>query len=94
MLVMLMMHGACRGTCAAAVERLDLDPSGDDLVVLGWGLGHFTDPGAWVAGHGYAWQRAELANPGLDLLLAQQHRTLHRRIAPAVGQAIEASHAQ
>lgn len=45
--------------CAAAVERLDLDPSGDDLVVLGWGLGHFTDPGAWTAGHGYAWQRAE-----------------------------------
>jgi hypothetical protein len=46
-------------TCAAAVERLDLDPSGDDLVVLGWGLAHFTDPGAWVPGHGYAWQRAE-----------------------------------
>ena len=21
--------------------------------------GHFTDPGAWAAGHGYAWQRAE-----------------------------------
>ena len=46
-------------TCAAATDRLDLDPSGDDLVVLGWGLGHFTDPGAWVPGHGYAWQRAE-----------------------------------
>ena len=46
-------------TCAAAAERLDLDPSGDDLVVLGWGLGHFTDPGAWSPGHGCAWQRAE-----------------------------------
>ncbi|MBL7489738.1 hypothetical protein I6A60_29415 [Frankia sp. AgB1.9] len=46
-------------TCAAAVDRLDLDPSGDELVVLGWGLGHLTDPGGWVPGHGYAWQREE-----------------------------------
>lgn len=46
-------------TCVAATEHLDLDPSADDLIVLGWGLGHFTDPAAWVPGHGYAWQRAE-----------------------------------
>ena len=31
--------------CAAAVDRLDVDPSADDLVVLGWGLGHLADSG-------------------------------------------------
>jgi hypothetical protein len=46
-------------TCTEATDRLEVDPSGDDLVVLGWGLAHFTDPAAWVPGHGYAWQRAE-----------------------------------
>jgi hypothetical protein len=58
--------------CTAAVERLDLDPSGDDLVVLGWGLGHFTDPGAWVPGHGYAWQRGDYHGRRV-LYLGYQH---------------------
>lgn len=47
-------------TCAEAVGRLDMDPSGDDLVVLGWGLGHFGDTASWTYGQGYAWQRTEL----------------------------------
>ncbi|WUH97753.1 hypothetical protein OHR68_30185 [Spirillospora sp. NBC_00431] len=46
--------------CAAAVDRLCIDPSGDDLVVLGWGLGHFHNGASWTHGHGYAWQRAEI----------------------------------
>src|SRR5208282_5721023 len=40
-------------------QRPTAQVHGDTLVVLGWGLGHFTDPGAWTAGYGYAWQRAE-----------------------------------
>jgi hypothetical protein len=46
--------------CEAAVARLDIDPSADHLVVLGWGLGNFTSSTAWAPGHGYAWQRAEV----------------------------------
>jgi hypothetical protein len=46
--------------CAAAVNRLDVDLSADDLVVLGWGLGHFTDGTAWTYGDGCAWQRARV----------------------------------
>lgn len=44
-------------TCRAAVAALELDVADDDLVVLGWGLGHFADAAAWNDGHGYAWQR-------------------------------------
>ncbi|MGH3628645.1 MAG: hypothetical protein ACRDRL_14575 [Sciscionella sp.] len=46
--------------CERAVDRLDIDPSADHLVVLGWGLGHFVHGRPWIQGHGYAWQRAEL----------------------------------
>ncbi|MGH3817496.1 MAG: hypothetical protein ACRDRE_06985 [Pseudonocardiaceae bacterium] len=46
--------------CERAVDRLDIDPSADHLVVLGWGLGHFVHGTPWIHGHGYAWQRAEL----------------------------------
>lgn len=47
-------------TCRAAVAQLDLDVTGDDLVVLGWGLGHFVGEAPWRAGHGYAWQRRDV----------------------------------
>ncbi|TMR95670.1 hypothetical protein EJK15_27595 [Nonomuraea basaltis] len=46
--------------CQAAVDRLDIDPSTDDLIVLGWGLGQFTKGMTWAHGPGYAWQRAEV----------------------------------
>ncbi|HUZ23171.1 MAG TPA: hypothetical protein VMV07_05340 [Streptosporangiaceae bacterium] len=46
--------------CQAAVDRLDADPSLDDLVVVGWGLGHLAASGAWTYGDGYAWHRAEV----------------------------------
>ena len=42
------------------IARLDVDPSADDLVVVGWGLGHLAGGGPWTQGHGYAWQRADL----------------------------------
>jgi hypothetical protein len=46
--------------CQAAAGRLDVDPSADDLVVVGWGLSHFARGASWTWGHGYAWQRAEM----------------------------------
>lgn len=46
-------------TCEAAIDRLDIDPSADHLVVLGWGLESFVNGAPWAHGHGYAWQRAE-----------------------------------
>jgi hypothetical protein len=46
--------------CRAAISRLDVDPSADDLVVVGWGLGHLAGGGPWTPGHGYAWQRAQV----------------------------------
>lgn len=46
--------------CQAAVGRLDADPSSDDLVVLGWGLGQLPGAGAWTQGDGYAWRRSEV----------------------------------
>lgn len=45
--------------CQAAVDRLDADPSGDDLVIVGWGLERLAG-GEWVYGDGYAWQRADV----------------------------------
>lgn len=47
-------------TCEAAVARLDIDPSADHLVVLGWGLGNFVNGATWTHGHGYAWHRSEV----------------------------------
>jgi hypothetical protein len=46
--------------CEAAIGRLHIDPSEDDLVVLGWGLGQFVNGTPWTYGPGYAWQRAEV----------------------------------
>ncbi|GAA1022116.1 hypothetical protein Aple_064720 [Acrocarpospora pleiomorpha] len=46
--------------CEASVARLNVDPSTDDLVVLGWGLGRFAGGTQWTPGHGYAWKRAEV----------------------------------
>lgn len=43
--------------CREAVSALDLSVADADLVVLGWGLGHFADAAAWNDGPGYAWQR-------------------------------------
>jgi len=46
--------------CAAAVDRLNLDLSVADLVVLGWGVGQFVNGTPWTHSHGYAWQHAEV----------------------------------
>ncbi len=47
-------------TCAAAIDRLDIDTSVDHLVVLGWGLGNFVNSAPWVHCRGYAWQRTKV----------------------------------
>lgn len=44
--------------CEAAVADLNVDPSEDHLVILGWGLGHFVKDAPWTYDRGYAWQRA------------------------------------
>lgn len=44
--------------CQTAVDRLDVDVSGDHLVVTGWGLGQLAQAAEWTYGHGYGWHRA------------------------------------
>jgi hypothetical protein len=43
--------------CQAAVDQFNVDLSGDELVVVGWGLGHFVNDASWTYGSGYAWNR-------------------------------------
>jgi hypothetical protein len=43
--------------CGEAVDRLDVDPSADDLVILGWGLERLAGDARWADGGGYAWHR-------------------------------------
>ncbi|QFY07945.1 hypothetical protein GBF35_15785 [Nonomuraea phyllanthi] len=47
-------------TCRAAVNRLDIDASADDLIVVGWGLERFANATAWSHGSGHAWQRTNV----------------------------------
>ncbi|GIH24623.1 hypothetical protein Aph01nite_29330 [Acrocarpospora phusangensis] len=47
--------------CRTALKTLDLELDGD-LVIVGWGLQCLAPKdGVWTYGHGYAWQRAEVA---------------------------------
>jgi len=46
--------------CQAAVSDLNVDPRGDGLVILGWGLPRMAGAGAWTPGGGFAWTRDDL----------------------------------
>jgi hypothetical protein len=52
-------------TCQAAVRELNVDPSSDHLVVLGWGLEHLHGSEPWTYHQGYAWNRLEVEGRSL-----------------------------